>query len=165
MFYLDIFKALEQHQVRYLLVGGLAVNLYGVPRMTMDVDLVIALDATNVQEFVAAVASLGMQPVLPLPLNDFLDPGKREQWVTDRNMVAFALRPPQAAGPTLDVLLVTPLNLEAAFSRAVLRDLGRTKVSLAAIEDLILMKEQCGRAQDLADIEHLRRLWREGEQP
>ncbi len=40
MFYLDLFKALEKHKVRYLLVGGLAMNLHGVPRATMDVDLV-----------------------------------------------------------------------------------------------------------------------------
>ncbi len=37
MFYLDLFKALEKHKVRYLLVGGLAMNLHGVPRATMDV--------------------------------------------------------------------------------------------------------------------------------
>jgi hypothetical protein len=36
MFYLDIFKALEKHRVRYLLIGGLAMNLHGVPRMTME---------------------------------------------------------------------------------------------------------------------------------
>ncbi len=44
MFYLEVFRALEEHKVRYLLVGGLAMNLHGVPRMTMDIDLVIALD-------------------------------------------------------------------------------------------------------------------------
>ena len=52
MFYLDLFRSLEQHRVRYLLVGGLAVNLYGVPRMTMDV--VLALDSANLQGFLAA---------------------------------------------------------------------------------------------------------------
>jgi hypothetical protein len=40
MFYLDLFRSLNDHQVRYLLVGGLAMNLHGVPRMTMDVNLV-----------------------------------------------------------------------------------------------------------------------------
>lgn len=32
MFYLDLFQRLEEQQVRYLLVGGLAMNLHGVPR-------------------------------------------------------------------------------------------------------------------------------------
>ena len=39
MFYLDLFRALDKHRVNYVLVGGLAMNLHGVPRMTMDVDL------------------------------------------------------------------------------------------------------------------------------
>jgi len=77
MFYIDVFKALEQHQVRYLLVGVLAVNLCGIPRTTMDIDLVVALDAANLQEFVAAVSSLAMQPVLPLPLTGRLDQARQ----------------------------------------------------------------------------------------
>ena len=31
MFYFDIFKALENHEVRYLLIGGLAMNLHVYP--------------------------------------------------------------------------------------------------------------------------------------
>lgn len=165
MFYIDIFKALEQHQVRYLLVGGLAVNLHGVPRMTMDMDLMVALDTANLEGFVAAASSLGLQPVLPLPLVDLLDPVKREHWVKARNMIAFALRPPQPDGPTLDILLAPPINIDKAFARAITRKLGSTTVPLAAVEDLILMKEQSGRAQDLADIEHLRRLLKKGNHP
>lgn len=162
MFYVDIFKALEAYKVRYLLVGGLAVNLHGVPRMTMDMDLVVALDAANLEGLVAAAASLGLKPVLPLPLSDLLDSAKREQWIKERNMIAFALRPKQPDGPTLDILLDPPLDIAAAFERAVSRQLGSVRVSLAAVEDLILLKERSGRAQDLADIEHLRRLRGEG---
>jgi hypothetical protein len=47
MFYLDLFRCLHEHDVRYLLVGGLAMNLHGVPRMTMDVDLILAMDDAN----------------------------------------------------------------------------------------------------------------------
>ncbi len=38
MVYLDLF-ALEQHQVRYVLVAGLALNVHEVERATMDIDL------------------------------------------------------------------------------------------------------------------------------
>jgi hypothetical protein len=37
MFYLELFQKLESANIRYMLVGGLAMNLYGVPRSTMDV--------------------------------------------------------------------------------------------------------------------------------
>ncbi|MEI8191455.1 MAG: hypothetical protein WCI75_17210 [candidate division NC10 bacterium] len=36
IFYEVIFRTLNRHHVRYLIVGGLAVNLLGVPRMTED---------------------------------------------------------------------------------------------------------------------------------
>ena len=70
MFYLEVFRALEEHKVRYLLVGGLAMNLHGVPRMTMDIDLVIALDIKNLEGFIGAAVSLQLKPVLPIALSD-----------------------------------------------------------------------------------------------
>jgi hypothetical protein len=45
--YVELFKALHEEGVRYVLVGGIAVNLHGVERATADVDLIIALDAEN----------------------------------------------------------------------------------------------------------------------
>ena len=158
MFYLDIFKALEDHKVRYLLVGGLAMNLHGVPRMTMDIDLVIALDTKNLEKFIDAAANLQLLPVLPVAISDLLDSGKRDHWARDRNMVAFALRPPQTNGPTVDILIDPPIDIGIAFDRAEYRDLGSTMAVLASIEDMILLKQETGRAQDKADIEHLRRL-------
>jgi hypothetical protein len=62
MFYLDHFRALEAHKVRYLLVGGLALNIHGVERATMDVDLMLALDPDNTLAFVDVAKQLGMQP-------------------------------------------------------------------------------------------------------
>jgi len=129
------------------------------------VDLVLALDAANLAEFIAAASSLGLQPVLPLAMTDLLDPDKRAEWTKTRNMIAFALRPPQPDGPTVDILLVPSIDIDTAFARAVSRKLGSTSVTLAAVEDLIIMKEKSGRAQDLADIEHLQRLVREGDKP
>ena len=39
MFYEEILIALQKHRVRYLILGGAAVNLHGVPRMTADLDM------------------------------------------------------------------------------------------------------------------------------
>ena len=163
MFYLELFKALADKEVRYLLIGGLAMNLHGVPRMTMDIDLVLALDNNNLENFIEVANNLHLQPILPIALTDLLDPAKRNHWASDRNMVAFALRPPNADGPTLDILIDPPIDIARALSRAVSRDLGQTKVALASIEDMITLKEKSGRKQDLADIEHLCRLREERE--
>lgn len=158
MFYLDLFRVLEQHKVRYLLVGGLAMNLHGVPRTTMDVDLVVALDSANLQAFLVAVEALRLKPVAPVSLNDLLDPARRQQWLKEKNMLVFALRPPEMQGPTVDVLIDPPVDIEAALTRTVWREVQGVHIALISVEDLIHLKEKSGRAQDRSDIEHLRRL-------
>lgn len=158
MFYLDLFKALEKHKVRYLLVGGLAMNLHGVPRTTMDVDLVLALDPANLKAFLGTVETLRLRPVAPVDTNGLLDPAQRQKWVKEKNMLAFALRPPDVQGPTVDVLIDPPVDIEAALARTVWREVQGVRIPLISVEDLIRLKEKSGRAQDRSDIEHLRRL-------
>ncbi len=70
MFYLDLFRALDRDEVRYLLIGGLAINIHGVERATMDVDLMLALDAQNLARFLKTAESLALTPVLPVKLAD-----------------------------------------------------------------------------------------------
>jgi len=158
MFYLDLFKALEKHKVRYLLVGGLAMNLHGVPRATMDVDLVLALDPANLKAFLGTVEALRLRPVAPVDTDGLLDPAQRQKWVKEKNMLAFALRPPDVQGPTVDVLIDPPVDIEAALARTVWREVQGVRIPLISVEDLIRLKEKSGRAQDRSDIEHLLRL-------
>ena len=65
MFYLDLFRALQKHEVRYVVVGGVAINLHGVERATMDADLVLAMDQANLQRFLKAASELALKPLLP----------------------------------------------------------------------------------------------------
>jgi len=43
-----IVRALNDGEVQYLIVGGLAVNAHGFERLTRDVDLVIGLESDNI---------------------------------------------------------------------------------------------------------------------
>ena len=158
MFYQRLFAALAKHDVRYLLVGGLAVNLHGIPRMTMDVDLVIALDRENVDHFVGAARELGLNPIIPVSMADLADSKKRNDWITQRHLVSFALREQDPSRPTVDVLLAVDLAFDAAYGRRVIRDLDGVTIDLASIDDVIALKRQSGRPQDQADIEQLGKL-------
>ena len=158
MFYLDLFRQLEEKQVRYMLVGGLAMNLHGVPRMTMDVDIVVALDKDNLLAFIDAAKELRLKPVAPVNLEDLLDPGQRRAWSEEKGMIAFGLSSAQTNAPTVDILIDPPLDIDAALRRVEFRDIGNTRVALASIKDIISLKEKTGREQDMADIEHLRKL-------
>lgn len=158
MFYLDLFRALDKHRVNYVLVGGLAMNLHGVPRMTMDVDLVLALSEDNLDRFIASAQDLGLTPVAPVALSALKDPEQRRDWVEHKHLIAFALQPATSGAPTVDILLAPTLDIEAALARAVTRDLGDIPVSVAAIEDMITLKKAAGRQQDQADLVHLEQL-------
>lgn len=159
MIYLDLFRALEKHQVRYLLVGGLAMNLHGVPRMTMDVDLVLVMDEDNLDRFIACAGELNLTPSVPVPLKDLKNPEQRRFWHEHKRMIAFGLQNTQARIPTMvDVLIAPCIDIDLAMQRAVVRDLDGTQVLLASIEDMITLKTDTGRAQDESDIEFLERV-------
>lgn len=53
MFYLDLFKQLNQYQVQYLLIGGLAISMHGIERATMDIDITIAMHPENQENLIA----------------------------------------------------------------------------------------------------------------
>lgn len=158
MFYLDLFQALNRHQVNYLVVGGLAMNLHGVPRMTMDIDLVLALDEANLDRFIACAEALHLSPVAPVSLAELKDAQQRWIWSEQKHMVAFGLSSPVSNAPLVDILIAPALNIGVAMGRATLRHVGDTPVRVAAVEDLIVLKAHANRRQDHDDIEHLERL-------
>ena len=74
----------------YLVVGGVAVNLYGVLRTTADLDLMVHLrDGDNAHGFVAAMKELNYKPRAPVNADDFADPLKRQEWIQDKRALVF----------------------------------------------------------------------------
>jgi hypothetical protein len=138
------------------------MNLLGVPRLTMDVDLLLGLDEANVDAFIRCANALGLRPRIPEPLAALRDPERRRFWFEQKHLVAFALTGPTPDAPTLDLVLQHPLDFAAAHARAEIRDAGGVAVKVAAVEDMIVLKRAAARPQDLADLEHLERL--RGEQ-
>ena len=161
MFYLALFKALNAHNIDYLLIGGLAVNLHGIPRMTMDVDLVIALDADNIAKLETCAKYLGLRPSVPVKLADLADATTRDTLFWEKHLIALSLISDKPKLPTVDIVIHHPLDFEKAYKNKVERDISGTPVMLASIEDMITLKQAAGRAQDLADIAHLERFLNE----
>ncbi len=157
MFYVEFFRAMHDEGVRYVLVGGIAVNLHGVERATADVDLLMALDSENLGRFHRVARRFAMRPVVPVALEDFADAAKVESWIRDKKMIALALRAADKLDPTVDILVQPAVAFEEAHARAIVKDLGGFPVTIAAIEDLIRLKTGTGRQKDQADIDALRR--------
>ena len=158
MFYIDLFSALQRHQVQYVLIGGLAVSLHGVERTTMDIDITVAMQPDNLKALIEMAQALKLKPVLPVPIESLLDLNLLKKWHDERNLKAFALKTDELAGVTLDILLFPPIDFTGMHKRAVIFDVADTQVKVAAIDDLITMKSAVGREIDLMDIEHLNTL-------
>jgi len=158
MFYLDLCRMLEEAGVRYLVVGGVAVNLHGINRLTHDIDLMLALDSENLGRFVSVAKRYSFKPVVPVKVEDLADAEKVRDWIENKHMLAFGLRPQNPAEPIVDILVKVPVDFEDAYSRRVVADVLGQKVPVASIADIITMKTGTGRAKDQDDITMLQRL-------
>ncbi|MBI5626060.1 MAG: hypothetical protein HY935_02480 [Nitrosomonadales bacterium] len=158
MFYVDLFSSLARHKVDYLLIGGLAVSLHGVERATMDVDITVAMNTGNLSALIEAAKELKLSPVLPVPLDSLGNLELLRQWRKERHLEAFALRTPDLAGVTVNVLLFPPVEFAGMASRAEVLKVANTAIQVVSIDDLIALKKAVGRPIDLTDIEHLQRI-------
>src|SRR4030042_1020003 len=84
----SIFKELNKLKIDYLVVGGLAVNFHGVPRMTYDVDFMILLEAENVGKLVSKLTEWGYRPKVPINPLQLADKAKRNSWMKEKGMKA-----------------------------------------------------------------------------
>lgn len=105
MFYFEVFKAFYQEKVKYLVVGGLAVNLHGVPRITYDIDIIILTDRDNVLKLNRTLRALGYVPRLPLNPDDMADKKTLKDWIENRNMRDFSFYHKKGHTKVVDIVL------------------------------------------------------------
>lgn len=153
--YLPLLRALAVGGVRHAICGGLAVVLYGVPRMTFDLDLVVDLSPDNMRALVAVLSHEGYRPRLPVPLEDLMDAQKRAEWVTERNLIAFSLYHPSKMMEEVDILIAPGVAWDEVAATSVMRPINGDSVSVIGKALLRKMKLASGRAKDLADVELL----------
>lgn len=161
----SLFRALNDEGGRYVLVGGLAVVLHGHLRATGDVDLVVDLASDQVNRTLDALEHAGFRPYLPVPATEFADPVKREEWIRDKAMLVFSLRP-TAGVPMVDLFLEPPMPFDRLWARSAVMKMRGVPVRVAALDDLIELKRRAGRPEDLADAEALSAIKRlQGDEP
>ena len=157
-----IVEALNAAGVRYLIVGGLAVVAHGYVRFTADLDLVLDLDGENLARALRAFEGLGYRPRAPVSLHDFSNPENRTSWVRTKGLTVFSLYSPAHLATELDLFVEPPFDFQAAYARAVRMELAPgLSATFVGLDDLIALKKQAGRPQDVLDIERLEALRRE----
>ncbi len=145
----ELLERLASAQVRFILVGGLAVGAWGHVRGTNDVDLVPDPDPANLQRLAAVLGELGGRVLVegrslaPGAITTFLRVG-------DKTLVRTELG-------AVDVLQGLPQvpRFEELAAGAVEVDLGGVVVQVCSLEDLRAMKRAAGRPHDLDDLRAL----------
>jgi predicted nucleotidyltransferase len=151
---------LDEANVRFVVVGGVAVVIQGYARLTADVDLVIDLDESNVRRAMDAVTARGLRPVVPVNAHDFANEAIRREWIETRNLEVFSMRDERNPLLTVDFFAREPIPFEELWSRADQVTLAGRTIRVASIEDLIRMKRAVARTQDTIDIERLEEIAR-----
>lgn len=156
-----IFQILNAAGARYVVVGGLATLLHGYARLTADVDLAVDLAPEEVRKTIRALGEKGFRPQVPVSAERFADPAVREEWFAEKHMRAFSLVDPTNPMRVVDLLLKPEVPFDELLARSQEALVGTTKVRIASLDDLILLKRHAGRPQDLTDLEQLEAIRRQ----
>lgn len=151
------FGVLSKQGVRFVVVGGFAGRIWGSPTVTNDVDICYARDRANLERLATALSSLharlrGAPEAVPFQLDArTLEAGDHFTFVTDAGNLDCLGIPAGSSG--YDDLASTAAEF----------DVGKLKVKVAALEDLIRMKRAAGRPKDRIEVEVLKALQEEIE--
>ena len=145
-------EALNLSRVRYVLVGGYAVSLHGAIRGTLDIDVALRWTKQDLLRAEDALQKIGLVSRLPLTALDLFE--YRDEYIQNRNLVAWNFHNPSDPSELLDIII----NFDAKGKKAVYKQLFTTSVPVLNIKDLIDMKKASGRPQDIEDIKALEKL-------
>lgn len=144
-------RELNQRGARYVVIGGFAVIAAGLPRVTGDIDLMVAVDRENEAKVFSALATLPDNAVREL------QPGELQQYNVIRVADEFLVDLMVSAGG---------IDYAEAAKDVVVRELDGVPIPFASPALLWRMKALTHRIKDQPDLVFLRQWFTEhGQQP
>jgi hypothetical protein len=141
-----LLELLNSAGVRYLILGGYAVNHYGYQRATDDLDIWIAIDPENTQRVSQVLREFGDFPAASV---------KPSMFQQKQKVFIFGREPAR-----VDILTSpSAVDFEASYARRNVVEWDGVPVPLIGFEDLKRNKSGSGRPKDIADLENLPKSW------
>jgi hypothetical protein len=155
--YEDILREFQVQKVKYVIVGGIAVNLLGSLRSTADMDILVELSDENLKKVVSILKKKGYgvkQPVDPMGL---AIEKIRQDWIQNKHMKAFNFYKKERL-EEVDIIIESPVTYEEAKKDALKIKINNVILPVISIDRLIKMKKNTGRSIDNFDIQELRKI-------
>lgn len=138
----DFIQALNEAEVRYILIGGYSVILHGHSRTTGDMDIWIDRTIENYKRLKIAFVRFGM-PIFDMTEEKFMSP--------EIEVFTYG-RPPTS----IDVMTTAlGLNFDTCFTNAIYFEEDGLSIRTIHLNDLINAKKASGRHKDLDDLDNL----------
>jgi Nucleotidyl transferase of unknown function (DUF2204) len=145
---LDVFASFQKHKVKYLVIGGIAAVLHGVPRATFDLDILIEASSDNAQRLLDALIKANFATATLITADELL----AHEVTIFRDRVR------------IDVQTSTPgIKFEEAWQKKVSMAYQGQEFYVVSKEDLMVSKRAAGRDKDLEDVRMLEIDFGDGE--
>jgi len=132
---------LNKHRIKYLFTGALAVNYYGRPRTSMDIDVIIDNDENKLMKIVKSLKARGLN-VIESDVKQAIREGSHFSVFSEYSPYYF------------DFKVVKPIE-KSMLNRTIIVKLWRRKAYLPKPEDLIVSKLIFGSEQDINDVKSI----------
>lgn len=137
----EFIECLNEHEVKYLVVGGYAVVFHGQSRFTKDLDVWVKCDENNAERIVSALDEFGIGS-LGQKKEDFLNPN---------NFMQIGIAPWR-----IDIINdLIGVEFDNCYEKKVVIESEGVTVNFIDLESLLTNKKATGRHRDLADLEDL----------
>lgn len=137
----EFLRLLQDHKVKYLLIGGYAVAYHGYPRATGDIDFLIQRSPKNAKNITDAIISFGFN----------LPNLKPEIFLKDNQITSMGNEPMK-----IEIFTnISGVEFDECFTKADIWKYEDLEIPVIDLESLKINKKANGRNQDLGDLDNL----------
>ncbi len=154
----EILVGLADHEVDFVVGGGVAAVLHGVERVTMDLDIAVRWEQQNLLRFLASMRALRLEPKMPVSPELLLDREIFDELLRSKGALVFSFRDPSDPIRLVDVFIKPELSFEVLAPDATTLSLQGRTIRVVSASRLSAIKQSIAppRPKDELDISALK---------